>query len=441
MTMLRALRVRLGVTDVGSLFALDDGRVYFRFDDTYATTIGRPVLSQLYCAATEERTMAQLLDPALDVNRGDGKSGLPPFFQNLLPEGQLRKHLMERAGLAPDDEFGLLAYCGKDLPGDVSVHAESLDDRALGRLIAQSRDSYEMSAGQLPTPDGESISGVQPKIGLVRAAGGRYVMRSKDSHGQHFIGKLPATDYPGMPEVEFASLTLAKAAGVNVCEFELVALSAIADRLPFGLRSDAEHFLLIHRFDRDAGTATGRLHMEDFAQITGTPASGKYSGTYAALGVVLLERSNRGEDDVFELLRRIKVNELLGNFDAHLKNFSLLYRTPTSAVLSPAYDIVAYAAYLAGNGHALAFAPRQKPKQLLTPAVLRQLANIWQIPEPKLQMVLIDTVERAMQSWPDLLQSLPLTAVQKTRISEHMACNPSVVAWQRRAIRKLEGHA
>jgi len=31
MTMLRALRVRLGVTDVGSLFALDDGRVYFRF--------------------------------------------------------------------------------------------------------------------------------------------------------------------------------------------------------------------------------------------------------------------------------------------------------------------------------------------------------------------------------------------------------------------------
>jgi len=79
MTMLRALRVRLGVTDVGSLFALDDGRVYFRFDDAYATAAGRPVLSQLYCAATEERTIAQLLDPALDVNRGDGKGGLPPF--------------------------------------------------------------------------------------------------------------------------------------------------------------------------------------------------------------------------------------------------------------------------------------------------------------------------------------------------------------------------
>ena len=441
MSMLRSLRIRLGVTEVGSLFALDDGRVYFRFDDAYAVNPNRPVLSQLYRGSTEERTVAQLLNPALEANRGDGKGGLPAFFQNLLPEGQLRKHLIERAGLAPDDEFGLLAYCGKDLPGDVSALSETLDDRHLGRLIGQGRDSYEMSAGQLPTPDGESISGVQPKIGLVRAAGGRYVMRSKDARGAHFIGKLPASDYPQMPEVEFSSLALARAAGVQVCEHELVPLTAIADRLPFGLRSDAENFLLIHRFDRDAGTATGRLHMEDFAQITGTPAAAKYAGTYAALGVVLQERSIKGEEDLFELLRRIKVNELLGNFDAHLKNFSLLYRTPQAAELSPAYDIVAYSAYLAGHGHALAFAPGEKARQLLTPAVLRELANIWHIPEPKLQMVLVDTVERAMQSWPELLQSLPLNDTQRSRIKAHLDNNPSVIAWQRRAARKISGKA
>jgi len=441
MSMLRSLRIRLGVTEVGSLFALDDGRVYFRFDDAYAIDAGRPVLSQLYCGSTEDRTIAQLLNPALDVNRGDGKGGLPPFFQNLLPEGQLRKHLIERSGLAPDDEFGLLAYCGKDLPGDVSALSESLDDAHLGRLIGQGRDSYEMSAGQLPTPEGESISGVQPKIGLVRASGGRYVMRSRDAHGAHFIGKLPASDYPQMPEVEFSSLALARAAGVQVCEHELVPLTAIADRLPFGLRSDAENFLLIHRFDRDVTTPTGRLHMEDFAQITGTPAGAKYAGTYAALGVVLLERSSKAEDDLFELLRRIKVNELLGNFDAHLKNFSMLYRTPQLAELSPAYDIVAYSAYLAGHGHALAFAPGERARQLLTPAVLRELANIWRIPEPKLQMVLVDTVERAMQNWPALLHKLPLNEAQRARIKAHLDTNPSVIAWQRRAARKLSGKA
>ncbi|MBP0599470.1 type II toxin-antitoxin system HipA family toxin [Herbaspirillum sp. LeCh32-8] len=437
MSMLRSLRIRLGAVDAGSLFALDDGRCYFRFDDDYAIQgASRPILSQLYSAASEERTRAQLLDPTLAANRGDGRGGLPPFFQNLLPEGQLRKHLVQRAGLAPDDEFGLLAYCGKDLPGDVSAVAEELDERGLGRLLGQGHDSYEMSSGQLPVPGGESLSGVQPKLALVRQAGGRYVMRSRDRAGAHFIAKLPATDYPNMPQVEFASLTLAAAAGVDTCKFELEPLSAIAEHLPFGLRNDASRFLLVHRFDRDAPTPTTRLHMEDFAQVTGTAPGAKYVGTYAAIGVVLAERSARGVEDVFELLRRIKVNELLGNFDAHLKNFSLLYRKPQEAVLSPAYDIVAYAAYVGGDGHALAFVPGQKGKQLLTPAILRRLANIWNIPEPKLQAVLVETVERAMTQWPALIGQLPFTDDQRAKLLKHIDGNASVQAWRRRAARK-----
>lgn len=436
MSMLRSLRIRLGLVEAGSLFALDDGRCYFRFDDDYAMLgASRPILSQLYCASTEERTRAQLLDPTLAANRGDGQGGLPPFFQNLLPEGQLRKHLVQRAGLAPDDEFGLLAYCGKDLPGDVSAVAEYLDERRMGRLLGQGHDSYEMSSGQLPAPDGESLSGVQPKLALVQE-GGRYVMRSKDSLGSHFIAKLPATDYPNMPQVEFASLSLAAAAGVDVCRFALEPLSAIADHLPFGLRNDASRFLLVHRFDRDAPTATGRRHMEDFAQVTGTAPGAKYAGTYAAIGMVLKERSARGVEDVFELLRRIKVNELLGNFDAHLKNFSLLYRTPQQAALSPAYDIVAYAAYVGGNGHALSFVPEQKGKQLLTPAILRRLANIWDIPEPKLQAVLVETVERAMTQWPALIGQLPFTDDQRGKLLAHLDANASVAAWRRRAMRR-----
>jgi serine/threonine-protein kinase HipA len=140
--------------------------------------------------------------------------------------------------------------------------------------------------------------------------------------------------------------------------------------------------------------------------------------------------------DVFELLRRIKVNELLGNFDAHLKNFSLLYSTPQEAILSPAYDIVAYAAYVGGDGHALAFVPGQKGKQLLTPAILRQLANLWRIPEPKLQAVLVETVERAMTQWPALIETLPLSDAQRQRLLAHLESNASVAAWRRRAARR-----
>lgn len=449
MSVVRSLRIQLGTTNVGSLFGLDDGRVYFRFDDDYAKNPARPVLSQLYVVApatsgsaervaqaiaeAEAATVAQLLDPALDVNRGDGRFGLPPFFQNLLPEGPLRKQFIGDLGLDVNDELGLLAACGGDLPGDVWADAETLDEPALGRLIGQSRDSYEMSSGQIPTPQQTSISGVQPKVALVLGGPGRYVMRSKQSARKHFIGKLPTGEYDRLPEVEFSSLKLAAAAGVNTCEFSLEPLSAIADRLPYALQKDDRKFLLVSRFDRDAPSPTGRLHMEDFAQVTGTPSEYKYAGTYAAIGLLLKRRSAKGEADVAELLRRIKVSELLGNYDAHLKNFSLIYPAGQARPeLSKAYDIVAYGVYFMGSGHGLNFFPQQAPRTLLTSKTLRELANVWDIPEKQLREAVADCVDQAMRTWPGLLKTLPLTPAHRSRLAEHIESNASVASWRKR---------
>jgi serine/threonine-protein kinase HipA len=448
-SVVRSLRIRLGTTHVGSLFGLDDGRVYFRFDDAYAKDPARPVLSQLYVvapvpgrdaqsaaqavASAEAATVAQLLDPGLDVNRGDGKFGLPPFFQNLLPEGPLRKQLIGDLGLAVDDELGLLAACGGDLPGDVWADAETLDDAALGRLIGQSRDSYEMSSGQVPTPQQTSISGMQPKVALVLDGPGRYVMRSRQLAGRHFIGKLPTSEFERLPEVEYGALKLAAAAGVEVCDFSLAPLSVIADRLPYAMQQDGRNFLLVSRFDRDVDTATHRLHIEDFAQVTGTPAAGKYAGTYAAIGLLLKRRSTRGEADVDELLRRIKVSELLGNYDAHLKNFSLIY--PPGEVgprLSPAYDIVAYGIYITGSGHGLPFLPDQQKRTLLTPRTLRDLANAWDIPEKRLRDSVTRCVDQAMKSWPALLKELPLSAPHRARLGQYIQRNADVLSWRKR---------
>lgn len=435
MSLVRSLRIRLGEQDVGSLFELDDGRIYFAVDEAYATNSARPVLSQQYLASSEADTVAQLLNPALAANRGNGHRGLPTFFQNLLPEGMLRRHLFERAELSPDDEFGLLAYCGLDLPGDVSAVAETLPQAALGRLLGQGRDSYEMSSVQIPTPEAESISGVQPKVALVRSPDGRYVMRSKTNGGQHFIGKLPVSSHEALPEIEHLSLRLAAAAGVETCVHELLPLSTIADQLPFALREEAENFLLVHRFDRDVQTPTRRLHMEDFAQVTGSPPADKYRGTYAAIGFALNMRSAKGVEDVFELLRRIKVNEMLGNFDAHLKNFSLLYTTPQRASLSPAYDIVAYSAYMGGRGHALKFTPGQKSPAKLTPAVLRELSNLWGIPEKLMSKVVVETVDRAMTAWPTMLDEADIPDALRTRIAAFVETNESVQAWRKRRSR------
>ncbi|NJS37066.1 MAG: HipA domain-containing protein [Brachymonas sp.] len=85
------------------------------------------------------------------------------------------------------------------------------------------------------------------------------------------------------------------------------------------------YFLSVKRFDRDAPsehagfTRAGRLHMEDFCQVLSMPAQQKYEGSYLQIMAVL---AGLGRDaDVEELVRRLVVNELLGNFDAHLKNF------------------------------------------------------------------------------------------------------------------------
>jgi serine/threonine-protein kinase HipA len=432
MSGVRSLRIKLGLTDVGSLFGLDDGRVYFRFDGSYAINSTRPVLSTAFIADSEPETQAQLLNPGLASTIGEGNGRLPVFFRNLLPEGMLRKHLVSSGGLEERDELGLLAYCGEDLPGDVWAVAETLEEPALGRLLTQGRESYEMSSHQLPTPKAVSLSGVQPKVSLMEAPGGRYVMRSKNNIGMHFIGKLPASDYAAMPEVEYVSMQLAAAAGVTTCRTDLLPLTVIAEQLPYTLREDARNFLLVRRFDRDAESATGRLHMEDFAQALELRPEAKYDGSYAAIGLVLQRASAAPEEDLFELLRRIKVNELLGNFDAHVKNFSLLYGAGGKARLSPAYDIVAYAAYLDGQGHALKFYPDQKARADLTPAVLRQLANTWEIPEARLKDVVAGTVDQVMRTWPALIRDSILPTGQKNRLLGHLEKNSSVIAWRKR---------
>ncbi len=436
MSVVRSLRIQLGDVGVGSLFGLEDGRVYFRFDDAYvAMGAHRPVLAQAYVAGTEAATAAQLADPGLAANVGSGEGGLPPFFANLLPEGRLRAHLVDLAGIAPDDSLALLAYCGEDLPGDVAALGERLDERAMGRLLTQGRDSYEFTSGQLPLPDAVSISGVQPKVALVQDPGGRYVMRSKTDGGRHFIGKLPASDYAAMPEVEFSAMALAKAAGVNVCECSLMPLTAIASQLPFALREDDRNFLLVHRFDRDAPTANGRLHVEDLAQaMLVQPGLKCTGGSYAAIGVVL-ERSADPLADRLELLRRIKVNELLGNYDAHLKNFSLLYDARARTFrLSPAYDIVAHSVYMNGSGNALALVPGLK-RRTLGPAVVRALANAWRMPENLLTRAVTEVVDAAMTQWPALLESLPLTPAQRVRLLHHMNADESAASWLARRIR------
>jgi serine/threonine-protein kinase HipA len=109
-------------------------------------------------------------------------------------------------------------------------------------------------------------------------------------------------------------------------------------------------FLLVERYDRaaDAGWRRQRLHQEDFCQALGVVPEMKYQnegGPDFAQCFKLVRRVTRpSAPQVLRLLDYAIFNALIGNHDAHAKNFSLLY-SGKMPVLAPFYDTLSTAVY------------------------------------------------------------------------------------------------
>lgn len=214
---------------------------------------------------------------------------------------------------------------------------------------------------------------------------------------------------------------MAAAAGVNVCESALVPLEALDPTHGYALGGSA-HFLAVSRFDRQGAK---RIHCEDFAQVLGVDPRNKYTGaTYAGVAAVMMRYPDSlGLAAVHELLRLITINELMGNYEAHFKNFCLSYPDGTTPVLSKAFDIVAWSAYLGGQDHALALyrAESKNPEQpkvfnTLSPGALREFCNRVGIAEQACTTVIRDTVALALQSWPGMIAKSTILDEQKERL-------------------------
>ena len=160
----------------------------FRFDNQTASPIIRFVAEDDFATDPQQGTVSismRALDPLQQAslwkdisaplfNGVDGR--LPNFFQNMLPEGVFRIQLAQERGCSVDDHFALFAACGLDLPGAIKALPSHLSRDELARLVTQDHDALEMSVTADPLPLGVSISGMQPKVGLIES-GGRYVAR------------------------------------------------------------------------------------------------------------------------------------------------------------------------------------------------------------------------------------------------------------------------
>lgn len=329
----QALEVRLGETPVGVLTHLGNEASIFTFDRTYIDAgRERPTLSLGFKAA----------DGGLVEQTRPTRVRLLPFFSNLLPEAHLREYLAARGGIHPEREFFLIWLLGADMPGAIVVR--SLD-----------------AATALPTADDAlrhrhvdeqpfrfSLAGVQLKFSALMETTKGLTLPVAGVGGD-WIVKLPSPRFDAVPENEYAMMTLARAVGIDVPEVRLVATTDIAG-LPSGLPEAFGQSLAVRRFDRRR--AGERVHIEDFAQVFGVYPESKYKkASYGSIARVLWLEA--GEEAVTEYTRRLVFNALIGNADAHLKNWSLMYPDRRTARLAPAYDLVATVPYLPDDRLAL----------------------------------------------------------------------------------------
>ena len=331
------LEVFLGDVPVGVLFREAGGRFRFLFAEAYAEMSNRPTLSLSYEAAPGE---LMSLSPRAHSGR------LPPFFSNLLPEGPLRDLLIRRSGVPRSDEFALLRALGEDLPGGVRV----VDPGAEAGIATDPPAQHEQDE-----PDAAlrfSLAGIQLKMSAILKADGALTIPAGGVGGD-WIVKLPARTMDSVPENEFAMMTLAGEIGIPVPEVRLVALRGVAG-LPEEIGEWTEHGLAVRRFDRREGGV--RVHMEDFAQVFGRFPESKYERhSYANIAAALARTTADGRKEAMAFVRRAVFSALIGNGDAHLKNWSVLYDDPARPTLAPAYDLVSTIPYLPRDRLALGF--------------------------------------------------------------------------------------
>ncbi len=107
--------------------------------------------------------------------------------------------------------------------------------------------------------------------------------------------------------------------------------------------------LAVARFDRKSGDT--RVHMEEIAQVLDIPTargSAKYSrANFETIAVVVAALC--GTESVGDVIDRIVFNVLIGNGDAHLKNWAILYPDGRHPSLSPVYDVVPTVLFMPGD--------------------------------------------------------------------------------------------
>ncbi|OAD82121.1 hypothetical protein ATN89_21765 [Comamonas thiooxydans] len=325
MSTARQLQVRINDQIVGTLSAQDD--------------IWRFAYTPEWIANSQAFAIAPGL-PLSEYEYIDGSTQRPVqwYFDNLLPEENLRSVLAKEAQIDEADAFGLLTYFGAESAGSLVLALPNAPAAATG-LIALPLPELDARIRNLPratlthnAPKRMSLAGAQHKMVVIYREGELFEPLAGTPSTHILKPDSQSTDYPHSVINEYFSMRLAAAVGLNVpAVHHLYA---------------PEPVYLINRFDRSTAPdgSTQRLHIIDTCQLLGKSRAFKYE--QATLGTLTqaIEQCSAKALTRLQLYRWLVFNYLIGNADNHLKNISF-HISHEGIRLAPAYDLLCTAVY------------------------------------------------------------------------------------------------
>lgn len=328
------LKVFFGKEFAGVLASTADQGVVFSYDDSYRTNKSNSALSISMPLSKKEYSQKECL----------------PFFSGLLPEGDVKRRVSDFLHVSESSTLKLLQELGGECAGMISILPEN-KNCSVQKSYAFNNENYELlddetlygfikniNVRPLLKAKKElrlSLAGAQEKLPLVYFDKKFYLPKS-DAPSTHIVKPSGDGELSTLSINEFICMKLAQSCGLNVPNVELKTINNTT-------------FLLEERYDRIVNKKSiKRLHQEDFCQALGIMSDRKYQNDngpdIAKIYSLIQKECTIPLLDTKEFLKYVIFNFIIGNCDAHGKNYSLLYEKGSSK-LSPIYDAICTLVY------------------------------------------------------------------------------------------------
>jgi serine/threonine-protein kinase HipA len=332
------------------------------------------------------------------------------FFAGILPEQNQREIIAKNLGISARNDFAMLEQIGGECAGAVMFlpAGEGLPERNYG-YRQLSNEQLAETLRQLPRrplmagEDGIrlSLAGAQDKI-AVHLLKNQISLPLGGAPSTHIL--KPAIErFEGIVFNEAFCMKLARAIGLHAAKAEIGKVENI-------------DYLLVERYDRillkdsrDGSEHLEREHQEDFCQALGIVPDNKYQNeggpSLKQCFALLRELSSTPVIDLQRLLDAVIFNVLIGNHDAHGKNFSLLYGRETR--LAPLYDLLSTAYYPELSKKMAMKIGGEYVSDKVLPKDFEQLAAEAGLAKPMVKRRVRELAEMVVSKAPDLIAENP----------------------------------